>query len=158
MPSVKERIAALQKSQQNESSSVVPQSQNPVGTSRKSVNKNFQYIQSRIAIAQSTLPIATMTKDQGQDSQQAKPSRSNVSSISQKLKGMDVQAMLSGHKIKVKTPSTERNVNNTETEEGFPNNTERMNMTLYKRAMIGHGRRRPRSIPTSLQGIKFSTE
>ena len=158
MPSVKERIAALQKSQQNESSSVVPQSQNAGGPSRKSVNQNFQSIQSRIALAQSTLPIATMTNDQGKTSQQVKPSRSNVSSISQKLKGMDVQAMLSGHKTKVKTTSTEVNVKNTETEAGFPKNTEHINMKHIKRAMIGHGRRRPRSIPTSLQGIKFSTE
>jgi len=153
MTSVKERIAALQNSQRNEKSSSVPQS--PI--TRKNVNHNFQSIQSRIEMSyqeeqESQQPIAKSNKPT--------PSRTKVSSLAQNMKGLDMQAMLSGHRIGEKTP-WKKDTNSTETG-GIQNDVvgenEIMKTQHLKRAVIEHGRRRPRTIPNSLQGIKFSTE
>lgn len=121
------------------------------------MNHNFQSIQSRIEMSyqeeqESQQPIAKSNKPT--------PSRTKVSSLAQNMKGLDMQAMLSGHRIGEKTP-WKKDTNSTETG-GIQNDVvgenEIMKTQHLKRAVIEHGRRRPRTIPNSLQGIKFSTE
>ena len=80
------------------------------------------------------------------------PSRSKVAALAQNMKGLNMQAMLSGAGYGNKTPWKTQT-----TEEISDASVDKCSSRPFERAVIGRGRRRPRSIPT-LQTIKLSTE
>ncbi len=165
MASVKERIAALQNRSQNDTSKGhTAEYQRPVVKESTGKETKIQSIQSRIAAAQrSTLHTAMSEKEKLK--MQNAPSRSKVSALAQNMKGLDMKAMLSGHRgVDSKTSSWKKEsvcrstiAGSNQLNRNIDHDT-MMEIRHMKRAVIGHGRRRPRTIPSSLQGIKFSTE
>ena len=157
MPSVKERIAALQRQNKAGGSSTsaipIPHAKNPT----KTTSSKFQSIQSRIATAAAQRTMTNHQSDVSNSEERGdvpKPSRSRVASLAQNMNGMDLQSMLSGEQAQNSTSSVDCQQDNIKSGDVMSGG----DLQHVKRAVIGRGRRKRRTICTSLEGIKLSTE
>jgi hypothetical protein len=165
MTSVKERIAALQKKQNQHSDAATPST---LGSSNRSISeataeKIIMPISSRhnfakqqiIMTSQNTRTNCNVNLDDGK--KEITFSKMKVSALADNMKGLNMQAILGGHQLQ-QVLSKKRQDRGTASMITTANDMIVEKPVRFQRAVIARGMRRGRTIPDSLAGIKLSTE